>query len=147
MVLGQEGQEVGGVQEDDLSADLDILELGTEDEINMKVKKHSLVGKVVADKHIKVGLLRVIFSKAWPVKSSLEVHELERNIFLMALEATLEEIDFFTSEFRVQIHNLLLNLLTRSNAAKIVSVFTEMVEFDCDKDEDILWNSIMRMRS
>ncbi|XVF29190.1 hypothetical protein REPUB_Repub15cG0098900 [Reevesia pubescens] len=109
---------------------MDILDLNTDDEVNRKVKNHYLVGKVISNKYIKAGPLRTIPSKAWSMKSSLEIQNLERNILLFVFkderdkrsvvaqgpwsvmdshlvlkawppEATLEEIDFSKSEICV----------------------------------------------
>ncbi|XVF07365.1 hypothetical protein REPUB_Repub06bG0132300 [Reevesia pubescens] len=86
MVLGNELYEVARVDEEDITTDLDVLELNTEDEVNRIVKDHSLVGKVVFDKHIKTGHLRAVISKAWLTKNPIEVHDLDRNIFLFVFK-------------------------------------------------------------
>ncbi|XVF04561.1 hypothetical protein REPUB_Repub05bG0094200 [Reevesia pubescens] len=145
MVLNQDRVELGEGLREDIAENLDILELSTSDGVSMLIKEHSLVGKVIADKFIKVGPLRTILSKAWLVKGKLEVYELERNIFLFVFEeandkmkvvcqgpwsvmdclivlkdwpteATLEEIDFSLSEIWVQVHNLPVVYLTKQNA-------------------------------
>ncbi|XVF07919.1 hypothetical protein REPUB_Repub06bG0180600 [Reevesia pubescens] len=81
MVLIQDGRELGEGLAEDITEDLDTLELSIDDGVNKLIKEHSLVGKVIADKLIKIGPLKTIISKAWPVNGNLEVHELERNIF------------------------------------------------------------------
>ncbi|XVF26401.1 hypothetical protein REPUB_Repub14bG0013300 [Reevesia pubescens] len=127
MVLIQDGRELGEGLAEDITENLDVLELSTNDRVNKLIKEHSLIGKVIADKLIKIGPLRTILSKAWPINGNLEVHELERNIFLFIFKeandkrkvihqgpwsvmdshivlkewptkATLEEIYFSTSE-------------------------------------------------
>ncbi|OMO54212.1 Endonuclease/exonuclease/phosphatase [Corchorus olitorius] len=161
--------------DDHLLQDLDVLELSTDDEVSLKIKRHSLVGKAITEKIIKLGPLRAILNKAWPLHDSLEVHELERNIFLFVFkdendkarvlqqgpwsimeshlmlkewpeDATLEEIDFTLSEFWVQVHNLPLAYLTKKNAEKIASVFPGLIELDFDQDENFRWNGVLRMK-
>ncbi|OMO73078.1 reverse transcriptase [Corchorus capsularis] len=175
MVLLDEDLAVREVIDDHLLQDLDVLELSTDDEVNQKVKQHSLVGKAISDKVIKLGPLRAILSKAWPLHDTLEIHELECNVFLFVfkdendkrrviqqgpwsvmnkhlmlkewpVEAVLEEIDFTTSEFWVQAHNLLMSYLTKSNAEKIASMFPELVELDFDPHETFRWNDVLRMK-
>ncbi|XVF30511.1 hypothetical protein REPUB_Repub16aG0064200 [Reevesia pubescens] len=73
MVLNQDGIKLGEGLAEDITEDLDILVLSTDDGVNKLIKKHSLVRKVIADKLIKVGPLRTILSKAWLVNGNLEV--------------------------------------------------------------------------
>ncbi|OMO52105.1 reverse transcriptase [Corchorus capsularis] len=175
MVLLQEAIAPEEGPDDHLLEDLDILELSTEDEVNTKIKKHSLVGKTITERTIKIGPLRAILSKAWPLHDAMEIHELERNIFLFVFksesdkvrvtqqspwsvmenhlmlkdwseDAVLEEIDFTLSEFWVQVHNLPLSYMTRANAEKIAAMFPGMVELDFDSDEDVRWNGVLRMK-
>ncbi|XVE95328.1 hypothetical protein REPUB_Repub02eG0087300 [Reevesia pubescens] len=85
MVLGQANRGGDAVLDEDILADLNVLELQADDVVNSMIKEHSLVGKIVADKNIKIGLLRAILLKAWPV-DSLEIHELDRNVFLFVFK-------------------------------------------------------------
>ncbi|XVE92322.1 hypothetical protein REPUB_Repub01dG0086800 [Reevesia pubescens] len=62
------------------------------------------------------------------------------------MEATLEEIDYSTSEIWVEVHNLPLVYLTRNNAVKISFVFPEMIELDFEDDEEIKWSGVLRMK-
>ncbi|XVF36692.1 hypothetical protein REPUB_Repub19eG0079400 [Reevesia pubescens] len=175
MVLGPVIEDVGEDIKDGISLDLDVLELNTDDAVNHKIKNCSLVGKVLADKLMKICLLRTILMKAWPVNRSLKVHGLDRNIFLFAfkdeknkkkailqspwsvmnsivilkewpVEATLGELDFSTSDFWVHVHNLPLAYLTKPNAMKIASVFENVVEIDWEGDKDIMWSGYLRMK-
>ncbi|OMO91045.1 Endonuclease/exonuclease/phosphatase [Corchorus capsularis] len=158
-----------------VSPDLDILELSAEDEVNLKVKRHSLVWKAITEKTIKLGPLRAILSKTWPLNEAMEVHELERNIFLFVFksesdkvrviqqgpwsvmeshlllkewpeEAVIDEIDFTLSEFWVQTHNLPLAYMTKANAERIADMFPSLVELDLDPDEIVHWNGVLRMK-
>ncbi|XVF26647.1 hypothetical protein REPUB_Repub14bG0036000 [Reevesia pubescens] len=124
---------------------------------------------------MKAGPLRTILTKAWPVKGSLEIHDLERNIFLFVfrdendkrkvltqslwsvmnshlifkewpLGDSLDEIDFSTSDFWVQVHNLPLAYLTNDNAMKIASVFDKLVEIDRDGNDNVIWNGFLRLK-
>ncbi|XVF12564.1 hypothetical protein REPUB_Repub08aG0129500 [Reevesia pubescens] len=77
MVMEREMYEVGGGFDEDIIANLDVLELSTNDAVNREVKSPSLVRKVIVDKNIKVGPLGIISSQAWLVRNSVEVHDLE----------------------------------------------------------------------
>ncbi|XVE95238.1 hypothetical protein REPUB_Repub02eG0078900 [Reevesia pubescens] len=61
-------------------------------------------------------------------------------------EATLEEIDFSTSEIWVQVRILLVAYLTKSNALNIAIVFPKLLELDYDNSEEIMWNRVIRMK-
>ncbi|OMO53990.1 hypothetical protein CCACVL1_28155, partial [Corchorus capsularis] len=61
-------------------------------------------------------------------------------------DATLEEINFTTSEFWVQAHNLPLAYLTKANAAKIASIFPGLVELEFKQEENFRWSGILSMK-
>ncbi|OMO54222.1 hypothetical protein COLO4_36554 [Corchorus olitorius] len=116
MVLTSEENLVGESIEENLSLDLDVLELSADDEVNLKVKKHSLVGKAVTEKNDQ-DKRRVVQQGPWTVMDS---HLILKE---WPVDAVLEEIDFSTSEFWVQVHKIPLAYLTKANAEKITSVF------------------------
>ncbi|OMO73272.1 hypothetical protein CCACVL1_17357 [Corchorus capsularis] len=168
-------EEPEGGEPEDIVGELDVLELDTNDAVNKQVRKHSLVGKIVSDKVVKLGPLRAIIAKAWPLREMVEIYELEVSTFLFIFkderdkfkvlkqgpwsimdchimlkewpeEATLEEIDFTSSEIWVQVHGLPFSYLTRENAIKIGSMFPRLVELDFEPDEQIRWNGFLRMK-
>ncbi|XVF29133.1 hypothetical protein REPUB_Repub15cG0093300 [Reevesia pubescens] len=130
MVMGENNTVVGEEINEDIIDDLDVLELYTDDEVNNTIKKHSLVEK---EKR------RVMAQSPWSV---MNYHMILKE---WPSEATVEEIDFSTTEMWLQIHNVPLAYLTISNVDKIAMVFHGLVELDFENDKGIKWNGFLRM--
>ncbi|MDV3166689.1 MAG: DUF4283 domain-containing protein, partial ['Waltheria sp.' little leaf phytoplasma] len=160
---------------EEVTSYLDLLELKTNEEMDKKVKKHSLVGRLICDRQVRVGPVRAILSKAWPLSNELEVLDLERNTFWFIFKSALEkrkvlaqgpwsimghhlvlkdwppdksfdEIDFSTTEFWVQVHNLPPNKKSEENLFRIGSLFKGTVSLDFKESSEASWNVFERVK-
>ncbi|XVF30367.1 hypothetical protein REPUB_Repub16aG0051300 [Reevesia pubescens] len=81
-----------------------------------------------------------MFQRPWPV--------MDRHLILKdwPMEASIEEIDFSTSEIWIQIHNMPITFLTKQNVVLIASIFSKLIMVDFEEGQNIIWNGILRMK-
>ncbi|PPS04385.1 hypothetical protein GOBAR_AA16274 [Gossypium barbadense] len=140
----------------------------------------SPLDKVISNKEIKVGLMIHILRNAWPKEFYFEFHVLGRNmclfvfkndrdkaevlsaIPLLVLNCHLmlkerprkrgidEDIDFNTTKFWLQIHNVPINQKTKENLLRVGETFVKiiLVGFKAtDSDKQLCWFKVMSLKS
>ncbi|KAL4348129.1 hypothetical protein GQ457_17G024370 [Hibiscus cannabinus] len=159
----------------DRTAELELLELESDDNINAAIKTLSLVGKIVSDRNIKFTTLCAILNRAWPIKGEFESHNLGKNFVLFVFNsekekqdvllqgpwsildkhivlkdwppnAILEEIDFSLLEFWIQIYNLPLAMINEKNAAKIGNIFPKYLESNIKVEDTVKWDDFLKIK-
>ncbi|GMI89850.1 hypothetical protein like AT2G17920 [Hibiscus trionum] len=153
---------------------LELLDLNEDGEVNFTIKNHALVGKVLSEVAAKHLTINAILRKAWKFPD-LECHDLGKNIFLFVFqsleerlrvlgnrpwavqdrllvlkewlpEVAFEELDFTTEDFRIQVHNLTITLITPKNIKKIGSLFSRCYGSNFNKKDKVKWDGHLNIR-
>lgn len=120
------------------------------EDISLQQSQRTLVAKVLTDKSLNRGAIKLILSKAWGEPEGLQMNDVGMNLFMFifkeneeahevlkkgpwyvmgklislqqrAPQAVMKEVDFSRVQFWVQIHGLPMKFMNPSNAQKILN--------------------------
>ncbi|KAJ4836085.1 hypothetical protein Tsubulata_030890 [Turnera subulata] len=154
-----------------------VLKLGESKTLGREVSKHVLAGKVISDRMINMYALKTAMSRAWGVRKHLEVKEIERNTFLFTFQDVndrlralgdgpwnfngnhlvlkewlsnqrIQDVDFSRSEFWIQVHGLVPEQMSVSNAVEIGDFVGKYVQADdLTSDSPVSFRPFLRLRA
>ncbi|KAK9279425.1 hypothetical protein L1049_013104 [Liquidambar formosana] len=153
----------------------DVLTLDSNTESNVLVQTLSLVGKLIATRTINPQATNSILMRAWNIHSGMATISLTPNTFRFGFtkepdlrramdsgpwsimgchlvlkiwppHMVLEEIDFSTSPFWVQIHGLPPDQQTHCNALKIGAMFDGVITVDPSSSDICVWSNFLRIK-
>ncbi|EEF42647.1 conserved hypothetical protein [Ricinus communis] len=103
----------------------------------------TLVDKIIGEKNYSPGLVQTIMQRVWNVSQMLNVKKRETHSSSGSLIVGRKES---ITSFWIQIHGLPLNQMTLENAKMIGGLFEGLEEVDLTPDNQICWNSYMRLK-
>ncbi|KAL4335792.1 hypothetical protein GQ457_07G024510 [Hibiscus cannabinus] len=85
--------------------------------------------------------LRVLYQKPWSVQNKLIV------LKEWPIGGTLEEIDFSIEDFWIQVHNILMSLISKNNATMIGGLFPVYHYSNVSEESVVQWDGNLNIRA
>nr|POE51181.1 hypothetical protein CFP56_49398 [Quercus suber] len=137
--------------------------------------KRLLIGKILSKKSFPKVLVKEILVKAWNIITDFDVALVDKNVFVFSfnheadvrrawdrrpwlikgehlilkrfsLDQSVEDVDFSTTEFWIQVHNLPLDRQSKENLLKIGSIADRAMETDFIGSNEGVWRRYIQVR-
>ena len=139
------------------------------------VETLGLAGKIIADRAISRNKVKAVLLKVWRLAKGVSITPKGENLFLFHFLAegdrrkvmelgpwsidgwhlilkplsphqSIEEIEFTTTTFLVQVHNLPSLNVSKENAQRIGKMIGKLKDFDFTNDGELCWHAFMRLQ-